>query len=494
MQNDLDPSVADPLIATAIPAHPQKKGQSALAWIMIVLLVLLVLVMHAIAPPGAAFSSGQGLDVRLMQMQARYLIGAKELSGMSGKDVYEQAKGLNGGRVEQRLRFVVLAGELAGPAKALDELNDLGAKLREAGVDETPEQATLEDDLRRLYEDYRAGRLQAPSVSNDEKQQLRTELGWFGDLALAPAGGPDPETRAAILGSAHRTVLALLGYIIGLGLLGLLGFVGLVVFVILLFSGKLQRGVQTGLLHGGVYAETFAVWMALFMALSLGAERLSFGTDLRWLFTGLASLLSLSALFWPVLRGIPWSQVRWEIGLKLGKRPPLEPLIGVATYAMAIPMVALGLLVTFAILLLEGALQGLGGTAENFNQGHFPSHPIVEYVASGDWWARLQILLLASVIAPIVEETMFRGVLYRHLREASARLGLGLSILCSAVCVSFLFAVIHPQGLEAVPILMGLAFTFCLVREWRGSLVPAMIAHGISNGLVLSLLILAMGD
>jgi membrane protease YdiL (CAAX protease family) len=54
--------------------------------------------------------------------------------------------------------------------------------------------------------------------------------------------------------------------------------------------------------------------------------------------------------------------------------------------------------------------------------------------------------------------------------------------------------VIHPQGLEAVPILMALAFTFCLVREWRGSLVPAMIAHGISNGLVLTLLILAMGD
>ena len=99
-----------------------------------------------------------------------------------------------------------------------------------------------------------------------------------------------------------------------------------------------------------------------------------------------------------------------------------------------------------------------------------------------------------SGLGPLAEELLFRGVLYRHLREASAGLGLVLSVLFSATFVSFIFAVIHPQGLEAVPLLMGLAFTFCLVREWRGSLVPAMIAHGINNSLVLIFLILAMGD
>ena len=67
-------------------------------------------------------------------------------------------------------------------------------------------------------------------------------------------------------------------------------------------------------------------------------------------------------------------------------------------------------------------------------------------------------------------------------------------MLCTATLVSFVFAVIHPQGLEAVPPLMALAFTFCLVREWRGSLVPSMIAHGINNTVVLSFLILAVGN
>jgi membrane protease YdiL (CAAX protease family) len=233
--------------------------------------------------------------------------------------------------------------------------------------------------------------------------------------------------------------------------------------------------------------------MLLFLGLSLAANELPFAANARWLLTGLSSLLSLTALGWPVIRGIPWAQVRWEIGLR-SKQPALEPVIGIATYAMALPMVALGLLVTVVILFIEGALHGLGSATDSFQPVHLPSHPVVEYVIGHDWWARVQVLILASVIAPIVEETMFRGVLYRHLREASAGIGRILSVLFSATLVSFLFALIHPQGLEAVPILMGLAFTFCLAREWRGSLVPAMIAHGISNGLVLSLLILAMGD
>jgi hypothetical protein len=41
---------------------------------------------------------------------------------------------------------------------------------------------------------------------------------------------------------------------------------------------------------------------------------------------------------------------------------------------------------------------------------------------------------------------------------------------------------------------MALAFTFTLIREWRGTLVPAMIAHGINNGAVTLLLIIALGD
>jgi membrane protease YdiL (CAAX protease family) len=54
--------------------------------------------------------------------------------------------------------------------------------------------------------------------------------------------------------------------------------------------------------------------------------------------------------------------------------------------------------------------------------------------------------------------------------------------------VSFIFAVIHPQGILFVPVLMSLAFGFALAREWRDSLIPGMVAHGLSNGLIMTLI------
>jgi membrane protease YdiL (CAAX protease family) len=496
MSNNLEPYADDRLIETAIPVEPRKKGQPVLAWIVIIALVGTIVFMHTASPSAEATVATEDMDVRIM---GRIFVGMNDLYKQAGKSVgeklFEAAKNdLDTGPLDRRLRFVVLAGELAGPAEANTQLKQLEDKLAEEGVQKTPEQAALMNTLQRLYEDYASGQLQAPAVTKEQRQQLRRDLGWFGDLALAPPGDPDKAARDAVISSARRTVIALVGIVLCLALVGLLGFVGLGVFVILLFSGKLRRGIQTGLSHGGIYAETFAVWMALFMGLSLGLEQLPVAANARWLLIGLASLLSLSALFWPVLRGIPWTQVRWEIGLRGGKQPPLEPAIGVATYAMALPMLAVGVVVMLLILMIEGALQGQTGTVDSFHPVHYPTHPVVEAVMKHDWWTRLQVLLLASVIAPIVEETMFRGVLYRHLREATGRWVFALSILFSALLVSFVFAVIHPQGLEAVPPLMGLAFTFCLVREWRGSLVPCMIAHGINNGIVLCFLFLALGD
>ena len=84
---------------------------------------------------------------------------------------------------------------------------------------------------------------------------------------------------------------------------------------------------------------------------------------------------------------------------------------------------------------------------------------------------------------------MFRGVLYRQLRSSSNLLGVPLSIILSVLLTSFIFAAIHPQGWIAIPALMGIAIGMNLMREWRGTLLPSMIVHGISNGIVISMLI-----
>jgi membrane protease YdiL (CAAX protease family) len=107
----------------------------------------------------------------------------------------------------------------------------------------------------------------------------------------------------------------------------------------------------------------------------------------------------------------------------------------------------------------------------------------------------VQVLLLAVVCAPLVEEIMFRGVLYRHLRDVlvpatASRTRQLVGIVLAMFAVSFLFAAIHPQGMLAVPGLMSLALIFNLFREWRGTLIPAMIAHGINNAVATLFLII----
>jgi membrane protease YdiL (CAAX protease family) len=88
---------------------------------------------------------------------------------------------------------------------------------------------------------------------------------------------------------------------------------------------------------------------------------------------------------------------------------------------------------------------------------------------------------------------MFRGVLYRHLRDGSRWLGTAASVIFSGTVNAFIFAAIHPQGWIAIPALMSLAYAFIIMREWRGTLIPCMVIHGLSNGIVMTLVILVLG-
>src|SRR5262249_51122335 len=157
----------------------------------------------------------------------------------------------------------------------------------------------------------------------------------------APQSGPDTEARLAVLGPAQQTLVVLVAAFVGFGVLGWAGFAGLLMFLILLFTGKLQRGIRCGLSYGGGYAETFAVWMALFVGLRFVGPWLPLA-DSPLLASGILSLFSLTALLWPVVRGIPWRQVRQDLGLTAGKLPLVEPVLGAGGYAMALPLMAVG--------------------------------------------------------------------------------------------------------------------------------------------------------
>ncbi len=75
------------------------------------------------------------------------------------------------------------------------------------------------------------------------------------------------------------------------------------------------------------------------------------------------------------------------------------------------------------------------------------------------------------------------------LRDATGRMHRGASVLLGAVMSSVLFALLHPQGMLAVPALTGISLALTFTREWRITLTPAIVAHGLDNGVVLAVLL-----
>ncbi|MEK6234172.1 MAG: CPBP family intramembrane metalloprotease, partial [Planctomycetales bacterium] len=329
-----------------------------------------------------------------------------------------------------------------------------------------------------------------PSLAKTDRDLLKNELGWFGKLALlADSGIPTPERQALI--EEGQGLVAKIGggvfCVLGLAFLGFFFLTFVVVgFLLGRFHPHLIDKSARANGQGGVYAEAFAVWMMLFLGLSVGLGAVGSIIDLSGWEMGASGgvfLLSLSATAWPVLRGVPWRQVREDIGWTA--RGSQEWSWGLIGYAMALPLMFLGLLVMLELMAIFGQVPETAGGKAAFESVPIPAHPIARMFVDSGWREFLLIFVTAAVIAPIVEETMFRGFLYRHLRESSNRFGPAASILGSAVFSSLVFAAIHPQGLMAVPVLAALASGFCLIREIRGSLVPCMVAHGVHNGLLI---------
>ena len=486
-------SILDPQFTADIPwvVPVQPMGHPVLAWVVTVGVASLIVAFSMVRSEERKDTGRKKHSSVLEGAHYRLLIGANEL--LKGnellkdvrKDLSEQAKDLGEGPAEKRLRYAVLIGEMKGQQAALDVLHS----VKEQDLDDADQTRALEI-LRKLYHGYRREHFDANWLGPEEHELLRDELGWLGELALHPAGGPDAAGRAALLDEARRTAWTFAAYGAGLLLAGLAGLAGLFLVLSNALSGKLTSGLAAGSGNGGLYAETFAVWLLLFLGLNMGAGLALIAIQhyakdpppleaLMLPLGGGVLLFSLGALVWPVCRGIPWHQVRQEIGLTLGDRAGREVLIGVGCYLTAIPLVAVGLVLMLLLMQLQKALTGNGAPV--------PTHPIAEQLGQGGWTATLLAFVVLCVVAPLVEETMCRGVLYRHLREATATLRTGVSIVFSATVVSFLFAALHPQGVLGIPVLMGLAYAFSLAREWRGSLVSSMVAHGINNGITLLL-------
>jgi membrane protease YdiL (CAAX protease family) len=394
------------------------------------------------------------VDEMSLELAGRITVGVKALTDKLGSSKSHTAANLDLSAQTERdfpLRTAILLGETAGPKQALAKLD-------------RPLPPDKQADGKLLQILYTNG---PDALDEAQRAHLVDQYGWFGQLALTHGMPPTNPQRHEALHPAMMAAAAVIGLILIGGPLLVAGLVLLVVALILLLCGSLRRGYHQLDRYTAAFLEAFAIYLGGMGLLLLGLERYWPGIPpgVRW---GIYFILPFAA-FWPLARGVTWEQWRQGLGWHNGRGALREIGAGVTGYITAIPVIFIGLIISAALIKASGQES---------------THPIIQ-LAGGGGLRMLGLYLLACVWAPLTEETLFRGALYTHLRQ---RWGW----IVSGLVVAFLFAIIHPQGWVALPVLGAFAFASASIREWRSSLIGCMTAHALNNAVAVTMLVLIL--
>ena len=396
------------------------------------------------------------------------------------------------GFLEQRYGFVLLENEMKGSESAADLLATIDDLVAEADYQPTENQTRLRDILGELLDQYSVQQWDTSTIVEADRTFLVDQLGWVGELGLTPNESPNVQGRQKLMGEAFKTC-ATLAAMSSLGVLALLlGVGGFITFCVMARRKTLTGHYSVQSHRGHLYLETFAIWMVLFFtifpyAIALVVEASLGETELSPLVSMIISVSapfgSLIVLAWPMINGVPFSTIRKDIGWTIGN-PIKEIGAGIVSYVSMLPLIGLSVILAIILASVVAGFSG-GGEVSPFAPDSVEGHPIEEDIASGDSSVWLGVFLMACVGAPIIEETVFRGVFYRYLRDTGSSIWTRRGCIVFACLVNgFIFAAIHPQGIFTIPILMTLAIGMSLAREWRESLIAPMTMHAINNSMV----------
>jgi membrane protease YdiL (CAAX protease family) len=489
----------------AAPVNPSPDGytragavRNGLAWLVILACTTVLIVQGILSSEEASSekptlqpTSTPQLDIMLrlangVHVAGKDAAGGPALMGLGAGegDVRRMARAAGPGGEMTAAIILARFGDRESAQRLVD---DLATQVADGTVTEDEANAKVRGDL---VAALRA--LDAPgpeALSPEQAERLKTSLGLAGETIVAMATGDEAAQHQ--LGEHGLVLVAVLGVVVCLGgLFALIGLGVLIAFVVMALLGRLRGAGPSAGVRTPLYAEMFAVWMVAFLGfnrlprlfLSEHAPGDPPPIPLEWQLAlgllGMALALAV-ALGYARMRGASARDLAADLGLA---RPSLaDPLWGIVGYAMGVALLLAGLVVTL-VLMRVFADEG----------GGMPSHPVQEWIQGGGGMALVLTFVVASVAAPITEEIVFRGALYRNLRDTFGLLGAFAAAAISTIVTSVIFAAIHPQGLFFIPVLAALAVAFCLMREWRGSIYPGIWAHAINNTLILSLNVLLL--
>jgi CAAX protease family protein len=212
---------------------------------------------------------------------------------------------------------------------------------------------------------------------------------------------------------------------------------------------------------GAVFGIYNAVGLSIILAAGSDSARLIYGYIVYALV--LCPLISLSAFIILRRSGRGWK----ELGIRWNKkgRTIIAGLVGglVALFA--------SYAIYFIVVILFQLFAGRPpGTPESQNLQNLSGPALVLAV------------FVTVILAPIFEETFFRGLFYPALRR---RLGVPLGIILSA----FVFGALHFEALSLLS-LIAVGAIFAYLYERTESLFAPMITHAFYNGVVILIALL----
>lgn len=139
--------------------------------------------------------------------------------------------------------------------------------------------------------------------------------------------------------------------------------------------------------------------------------------------------------------------------------------VGFGPILLMIPAVILLIIVVYLLISVTSNLGGDIPTAQEQVLGPQQSLPVSDLV-----W----LMLAGAVLAPVAEEFLFRGLLYRYLRARR-------TVLFATIASALLFALSH-FVLVLIPFYIVFGIAEALVAERYKSLYPAIALHALNNG------------